>query len=73
MAGDVTAAGVLALVRAWRVAPDKPVGCPACGTGTLAIVDRSARPYREWYAVSCAGCGFEKTVTVSLGPPMGGD
>lgn len=67
----VTASELMTLVQAWRRDPSKPVPCPACQAQGLAIVDQSARPYREWYAASCPKCGFEKTVAISLGS-MGG-
>jgi len=70
-ADGITAAQVLTLIQSWRLKPTEPVACPACGTQGLAIVDQSARPYREWYATSCPGCGFKKTVAMSMGA-MGG-
>jgi hypothetical protein len=63
---EVTVAELIPLLRVWQHHKDKPVACPICATGSLTIVDRSARPHREWYAISCASCGFEKTVGVSL-------
>lgn len=69
---EPSAAELIGLVRAWRQAEDKVVPCPVCGA-SLEIADRSARPYREWYQLSCAGCGLAKTVTVSLAAPIPGD
>ena len=63
---------LMTIVRAWRADEFKPVHCPACQTPALEITDRSARPYREWYALSCPACGFEKTVSVPLGAPVPG-
>jgi hypothetical protein len=57
-------------VAAWRADPGSPVACPACGKSGLAIVDRSARPYAEWYALSCAACGLDETLNIPLGPPV---
>ena len=54
-------------VAAWRAAPDKPVACPACGQPGLAIIDRSARPYAEWYALACPACGLDETLHIALG------
>ena len=57
-------------VTTWRANPGAPAMCPACGASGLAIVDRSARPYAEWYALSCASCGLEHTLHIPLAPPM---
>lgn len=57
-------------INAWRVAPVSPVACPACEAPGLAIIDRSARPYAEWYALSCAGCGLSETLNVPLSAPV---
>lgn len=56
-------------IAAWRLDPVPPVACPACEAPGLAIEDRSARPYAEWYAVSCAACGLAETLHVALGAP----
>ena len=57
-------------IALWRADPRAPVACPACGKLGLAVVDRSARPYAEWYALSCAACGLSETVNVPLGAPV---
>jgi hypothetical protein len=64
----------LALTRiaAWRAAPDQPVACPVCEAAGLAILDQSARPYAEWYALTCAACGLNATLHIPLGPPVPG-
>ena len=54
-------------VTAWRTDPAKPVPCPACGTPGLGIVDRSARPHAEWYALSCSACGLAETLHIPMG------
>jgi transcription elongation factor Elf1 len=59
----------LARIAAWRVDPEAPVACPRCGRDGLAIIDRSARPYAEWYALSCAACGIETTINVPMAAP----
>jgi hypothetical protein len=59
-------------IAAWRADPGGPVACPACGAPGLSIVDRSARPYAEWYALSCAACGLDETLNIPLGPPVVG-
>jgi hypothetical protein len=57
-------------IAAWRSDPKRPVACPACDKEGLVIIDRSARPYAEWYAISCAACGLDETLHVALGPPV---
>lgn len=58
---------------AWRANPTIDVSCPRCSHAKLGIEDRSARPYAEWYALSCENCGLEHTLHVALGmPPAGG-
>ena len=54
-------------IAAWRADPGAPVACPACGKLGLAIVDRSARPHAEWYALACAACGLAETLHIPLG------
>ena len=56
-------------VASWRQDPAAAIGCPACGRIGLVIVDRSTRPYAEWYALSCASCGLAETLHIPLGPP----
>ena len=57
-------------IAAWRVAPKVPVACPVCGELGLEIIDRSARPHAEWYALSCASCGLDETVHIALATSM---
>jgi hypothetical protein len=58
---------------AWRANPTIGVACPRCNYEHLGIADNSARPYAEWYALSCNGCGLEHTLHIALGtPPAGG-
>jgi hypothetical protein len=54
-------------VAAWRADPGRPVACPACGADGLQVIDRSARPHAEWYALSCAACGLQETLCIPLG------
>jgi hypothetical protein len=61
-----------AAVAAWRIDPTKPAACPACGRDGLEVSDRSARPYAEWYALSCSGCGLNHTLQIPFSPPNGG-
>jgi hypothetical protein len=57
-------------IAAWRNDSKQPVACPACSKEGLVIVDRSARPYAEWYALTCSACGLSETVHVALGPTV---
>ncbi len=59
-------------IAAWRAAPEAPVACPVCEAAGLEILDQSARPYAEWYALSCAACGLKATINVPLGPQVPG-
>jgi hypothetical protein len=62
----------LALQRivGWRLAPAEPVACPVCEAGGLDIIDRSTRPYAEWYALSCPSCGLQHTIHIPMAPTM---
>jgi hypothetical protein len=64
---DVTKA--LRSIAAWRADPDSPATCPVCGAAHLSIIDRSARPYAEWYYLTCAQCGLEETLHIPMSPP----
>ena len=59
----------LASITAWRLDHEAPVACPVCGTLGLKIIDQSARPYAEWYALTCSACGLDATVHIPLAPP----
>ena len=54
-------------IAAWRSDPQTAVVCPACGKAGLEIIDRSARPHAEWYALSCPACGLNETLHIALG------
>jgi hypothetical protein len=71
-AEEISVAEMIPIIRAWRLNEMQPAVCPSCGIGHLDIADRSARPYREWYAVSCQSCGFAKTVSIPLAAPIPG-
>ena len=62
---------VVARIAAWRADPQRPAACPVCGAEGLEIVDRSARPHAEWYALTCNACGLDETLHIALGamPP----
>lgn len=63
-------ATALAAITVWRLDPDQPVTCPACGALGMTIIDQSARPYAEWYALSCMACGLDHTLNIPLAPPI---
>jgi hypothetical protein len=54
-------------VTAWRADPVQDVACPACETPGLAVIDRSARPHAEWYALACPACGLSETLHIPMG------
>lgn len=57
-------------VGVWRANAQAPVACPGCGEAGLVIIDRSARSYAEWYALSCRSCGLDETLHIPLSPPV---
>jgi hypothetical protein len=60
----------LASIAAWRSNPDARCFCPVCSTPGLIIIDRSARPYAEWYVLQCEACSLDGTVHIPMaGPP----
>ncbi|HUS98243.1 MAG TPA: hypothetical protein VMX97_16070 [Hyphomicrobiaceae bacterium] len=59
-----------ARITAWRDKPDDPVACPVCEATGLAIVDQSARPYAEWYSLTCQACGLDTSIHIPMAPPM---
>jgi len=61
----------LASIAAWRASPEAVVACPICAAPGLQVIDRSARPFAEWYAVQCGACGLDASVHVPLGGAMG--
>lgn len=60
----------LAKVQIWRKRPGDEVFCPICDAPGFKIVDRSARPHTEWYAVSCAKCGIDDAIAIPHCPQM---
>jgi len=57
-------------IAVWRVDAVAPVACPVCDEIGLQILDQSARPYAEWYALSCAACGLTATINVPMSPQI---
>ena len=56
-------------IQGWRLDPGAAVACPRCDREGLTVIDRSARPYSEWYALSCAACGLDATINVPMAAP----
>ena len=59
-------------ITAWRADPQASVACPVCEAAGLQILDQSARPYAEWYALSCPACGLTATINVPMSPHVSG-
>ena len=57
-------------IAVWRACPGQSVACAVCGRIDATVIDRSARPHAEWYALSCAGCGLDETLHIPLSPPV---
>ena len=57
-------------IAAWRLSAAEPVACPVCEASGIEVVDRSTRPYAEWYALSCPSCGLEHTIHIPMAPTM---
>jgi transcription elongation factor Elf1 len=62
----------LALIARRQADFEAVLDCPRCGQGGLVLTDRSARPYAEWYHLSCSACGMNETIHIPLGPPVAG-
>ena len=60
---------VLIRIAAWRQAPASDVACPVCSTTGLSIIDQSARPFVEWYALSCKACGLSEMLQLVMPTP----
>ncbi len=63
-------AAALAIIARRRADSEALLDCPRCSAAGLGLADRSARPYAEWYQLSCAACGLEETIHIPLGPPV---
>ena len=62
----------LALIARRQADFEAVLDCPRCGQDGLVLTDRSARPYAEWYHLSCPACGMDETIHIPLGPPVAG-
>lgn len=52
-------------IRMWESDKSKAVACPLCEAPGISIVDQSARPYSEWYYVTCTHCGLDDTIHIA--------
>jgi hypothetical protein len=53
-------------VRLWQDSHGQTVpNCPICEAPGLSVIDRSTRPYAEWYELSCRHCGLEDRLHVA--------
>ncbi len=59
----------LLLVQRWRASSEALLHCPVCAAPGVEIIDRSVRPYSEWYALRCDGCGLEASLHIPLPGP----
>jgi hypothetical protein len=57
-------------IAIWRTDPQAPAACPSCEKPGLGVIDRSARPYAEWYALECGACGLTETLHIPLAAPV---
>lgn len=59
----------LVQVRVWQSDTTSALVCPVCGEAGLQIVDRSARPFADWYAFACTACGLDDNIHIPLPVP----
>lgn len=57
-------------IAIWRADPGTVQNCPVCQAPGIEIIDRSARPYSEWYALKCAACGLDTSLHIPLPGPV---
>ena len=59
------------VIATWKNAPEAEATCPRCDAEGLRIIDRSARPYSEWYELNCGSCGLVVTMHLPQGNTTG--
>jgi len=57
-------------IAIWRADPSAVQSCPVCEASGIEIIDRSARPYSEWYALKCSACGLDGSIHIPLPGPV---
>jgi transcription elongation factor Elf1 len=45
------------------------IACPACESAGLSVVDQSARPFVEWYKLTCKACGLSENLQLVMPAP----
>jgi hypothetical protein len=63
-------AAAMDAIRTWRFDPNAEIACPVCESAGLCITDQSARPYAEWYLLTCSRCGLEAKLNIPLAGPQ---
>lgn len=53
-------------LRVWQTDRKAGLTCPHCNAPGLTIVDRSARPYAEWYSFKCESCGLDDAIQIPM-------
>ncbi len=56
----------------WRQDTTSAIACPCCLANGAGVADLSARPYTEWYRITCPACGLDATLAIPLGPGVPG-
>ena len=59
------------VIAAWRNDQQARHACPRCGTPGIAVEDQSARPYSEWFELTCRECSLQVTMHIPLAPTPG--
>lgn len=60
------------VIAAWKNDQKAEHCCPRCDASGLNIADFSARPYAEWFELSCGKCDLSVTMHLPLAPtPVG--
>ena len=56
------------VISAWKSNPDVEHACPRCGETGLGVVDNSARPYAEWFQLTCGHCDLDVAMHLPQAP-----
>ena len=60
---------VLRRIAEWKRESGGEIACPACNAEGLSVVDQSARPFVEWYKLTCRACGLSETLQLVMPTP----
>ncbi len=58
------------VITAWKNDPAAELACPKCFHPGIKLVDQSARPYAEWFELSCDQCGLAVALHLPQAPRM---